>query len=384
MFKIALQMLFGDRGKYITMVVGVIFATLIMTQQPAILIGFLSHTYSFIHNISLPDIWVMDPDVQFVEEHKPMKGTILWRVKGIAGVQWAVPLFKNFMRAKLPDGSSQTIDLTGLDDATLIGAPYRILQGRLSDLRRKDAIFVDQEAAESRLRIKISTTESRPLQMGDILEINDHRAIVTGIIKSTRNIFLQPRVYTTYSQAVQYSSQNRRHLTYVLVKAKESAHLPELVRKIEQTTHMKAYTSQGFEQANFQYWLNNTGVIINLGITVLLGFIVGTAIVGQTFFNFVQENMKHYAVLKAMGLKDSILARMVMLQAIVIGAVGYGIGVALTSLFGMKVHDTALAFRMPPSLLIFAGIGVLLIISASAFVSIRRVFKVDPSIVFRG
>ena len=377
-------MLFGDRGKYLTMVVGVTFAALIMTQQPAIFVGRLTRTYSFIHDTSLPDIWVMDTGVQFVEEHKPIQDTALWRIKGISGVEWAVPLYKNLMRARLPDGSTKTIDVTGLDDATLVGAPHKIIEGKLSDFRRKDAIFVDKEAAQNRLRVKVSETETRPLQMGDTLEINDQRAIVTGIVKSTRNFVLQPQIYTTYSQAARFSPPGRRQLTYVLVKAKDSVDPKELVSKIQAVTRLKAYTSDDFKTVNLRYWMDNTGIPINFGISVLLGFIVGAAIVGQTFFNFVQENLKHYAALKAMGLKDSTLAKMVMLQAIVVGSIGYGIGVALTTLFGMKVHDSVLAFRMPPSLLIFAGIGVLLIISVSALVGIRRVIKVDPSIVFRG
>ena len=130
--------------------------------------------------------------------------------------------------------------------------------------------------------------------------------------------------------------------------------------------------------------MDNTGIPINFGISVMLGFIVGAAIAGQTFYNFVQENLKHYAALKAMGLKNRVLARMVMLQAIVVGFIGYGIGVGLATLFGIQVHDSVLAFLMPPSLLLFAGAGVLLIVILSATLGIRRVMTVDPSIVFRG
>ncbi|MBX9804418.1 MAG: ABC transporter permease, partial [Alphaproteobacteria bacterium] len=66
MYIIALQMLFGDKGKYLAMVVGISFAALVMTQQPGIFVGLLSRTYSFVKDVSLPDIWVMDTGVQFV------------------------------------------------------------------------------------------------------------------------------------------------------------------------------------------------------------------------------------------------------------------------------------------------------------------------------
>ncbi|MGV8949356.1 MAG: FtsX-like permease family protein [Candidatus Paracaedibacter sp.] len=384
MYVIALQMLFGDRNKYLAMVIGISFAALVMTQQPGIFVGLLSRTYAFVKDVSLPDIWVMDPGVQFVEEHKPLRDTDLWRVRGICGVEWAAPLFKNLMRVKLPDGRTKTIDMTGIDDATLVGLPYKIISGDLSDFRRNDAVFVDQEAARTHLKVQLSTTQTRPLKIGDVLEINDRRAIVAGLVKISRNFVLQPQVYTTYSRAVRYAPPARRHLTYILVKAKAGQNHHDLCKKINDTTKLAAYTADEFKAVSLAYWMKSTGIPINFGISILLGFIVGAAIAGQTFFNFVQDNLKHYAALKAMGLKNQILARMVILQATVVGVIGYGIGVGLTTIFGMFVHDTVLAFLLPPSLLIFAGFGVLLIVILSATLGLRRVIKVDPSIVFRG
>ncbi len=383
MYIIALKMLFGDYGKYIAMVVGISFSSLIMNQQPSIFIGLMTRTYSFVNDVSLPDVWVMDPGVQFVEEHKPLRDVDLSRVRGIHGVAWAVPMYKNLMRAKLPDGRTKTIDLTGLDDTTLIGAPHRILQGNINDFRRADAVFVDYESAKTRLQVKIGEDEYRPLAIGDTIEIHDRRAVVIGYIKSSRNFVLQPQVYTTYSRALNYSPPDRRQLTYVLVKAKENQDHTLLARKVEQLTGLKAMTSDEFRMMNLDYWMKNTGIPINFGISVLLGFIVGAAVAGQTFYSFVQENIKHYAALKAMGLKNNILARMVMLQALVVGTVGYGIGVGITVLFGLKFHDSILAFRMPPILLLFSGIGVMMIVMVAAIVGIRRVLKADSSIVFR-
>jgi len=365
MYFIALQMLFGDRRKYVAIVIGITFSALIITQQPSIFIGLLSRTYSFVNDVSLPDIWVMDPGVQFVEEHKPIRDTELGRIRGIQGVEWAVPMYKNLVRAKLPDGRTKTIDLTGLDDATLIGAPQQIIEGHLLDLRGSDAIFVDYEAARTRLRVKNDDKTTRALRIGDILEINDHRAIVAGYIKSTRNFVLQPQVYTTYSRALHYASPNRNYLTYVLVKAKTGKNLQNICERIADSTGLSAHTAEEFRSVNLEYWMKNTGIPINFGISVLLGFIVGTAVAGQTFFNFVQENLKHYAVLKSMGLENGILIRMVMLQAVVVGLIGYGIGIGLTALFGLNVHDSVLAFKMTPFILVFSatGVGVIVLLA---------------------
>lgn len=383
MYGVAIRMLLGDRSKYFAMVAGVAFASLIMTQQPSILIGLLSRTFSFIQDVSEPDIWVMDAGVQFVEENKPLRNTDLHRVRGISGVEWAVPLYKALMTAKLPDGQSVSVDVTGLDDATLVGAPTRLLNCKLEDLKRVDAVLVDQVAAETRLRITQPDGTTRPLAVGDTLEMNDHRAIVVGHMKASRSFVLQPKICTLYSRAQTYAPNQRRNVTYVLVKAREGLAPKDLAKRITQSTGLKALTADDFCDANLMYWAKNTGIPINFGTSVLLGFAVGAAVVGQTFLGFVQENLKHYAALRAMGLSSGVLYRMVMLQATCVGVIGYGIGVGMTTLFGIKSIDSVLAFRMMPSLLLYAGIGVLIIILLAALLGVRKLTRVDPSVVFR-
>lgn len=376
-------MLFGDRGKFVGMVLGLTFAALVMTQQPSIFIGLMTRTYAAIGDVPIADVWVMDPSVQYVEENKPLRDIDLARVRGVAGVAWAVPLYKGIINAKLPDGQTKSIILTGLDDATLIGGPPAMIDGRLADLRRADAIIIDRDAAENRLRYTGPDGEERALGVGDEIEINDNRATVVGIGVSTRDFILVPKAFTTYSRAIDFAPPQRRQLTYVLAKGRDGAEPGTLARRIEAQTGLKALTSAEFERLTLKYWMTNTGIPINFGVSVLLGFLVGAAIAGQSFFNFVRENLLHYAVLKAMGLRAGILVRMVLLQALIVGGIGYGIGVGLTALFGAFMHDTVLAFRMPPALLAFAGVGVLVIVLLSALLAVRAVLRLDPAVVFR-
>ena len=75
---IAIRMLMGDRSKYLGIIMGLTFASLIMTQQPAIFVGLMTRSFSFISDVGLPDIWVMDPKVQFVDDVKPLQDTELY------------------------------------------------------------------------------------------------------------------------------------------------------------------------------------------------------------------------------------------------------------------------------------------------------------------
>ena len=376
----------GDTGKYIGIVMGLTFASLIMTQQPAIFLGIMSRTYSFIADVGLPDIWVMDSKVQFVDDIKPLQDTELYRVRGISGVEWAMPMYKGLLKARLTDGTFQTCNVVGLDDATLIGGPPIMLEGKLDDLRRSDSVIVDIDGARDKLGKPSATPGGKviPLKIGDNLELNDRRAIVVGIAKVTRTFQSQPVIYTTYSRAKSYAPKERKLLSFVLVKAKKGQDIAELTRSIHEKTGLSAYSQAEFITTTYQYFMHNTGIPINFGISVLLGFIVGAAIAGQTFYNFTLENLRQFGVLKAMGTSNWTLLRMILLQAILVGSIGYGLGVGLTALFGFAMRHTILAFKFPWQLLIFSGAGISLICIFAAIISILKVIRLEPAIVFKG
>lgn len=380
---IALKMLMGDTGKYIGIVMGLTFASLIMTQQPAIFAGLMARSYSFISDTGLPDIWVMDNKVQFIDDIKPLQDMELYRVRGIAGVAWAMPMYKGLLKARLADGTFQTCIVVGLDDTTLIGGPPIMLDGGISDLRRSDSVIVDIDGLSEKLAKVLPDGTRIPLKIGNTLELNDHRAIIVGVAKVTRTFQSQPVVYTTYSRAKSYAPRERKLLSFVLVKAKAGQDVHELTKRITEKTGLAAYTKAEFEDLTYSYFMNNTGIPINFGISVTLGFIVGAAIAGQTFYNFTLENIRQFGVLKAMGTSNWTLLRMILLQAISVGSIGYGLGVGLTAVFGYAMRNTILAFKFPWQLLIFSGIGVGLICMLAALFSIIKVLRLEPAIVFK-
>ncbi|HXJ33974.1 MAG TPA: ABC transporter permease [Candidatus Eisenbacteria bacterium] len=386
MYFVALKMLVGDRAKYLGIIMGITFSSLLITQQTAIFVGLMTRTYGAITDLGQPDIWVVDPKVQFIDDVKPMQETQLLRVRGVEGVEWAVPLYKGLLKARLGDGNFQSVNVVGLDDATLIGGPPEMVQGQIADLRRADGVIVDLVGATDKLAKPPSVPggPKTPLAIGDVLEINDHRAIVVGVSRNTRTFQSQPVVYTTYLRALTIAPPERRLLSFVLVKAKPGQDLDELCARIQRTTGLSAYTSDGFKQLTVNYFLKYTGIPINFGIAVVLGFIVGTAVAGQTFYNFTLESIRQFGALKAMGAENGTLLRMIALQAVTVGSIGYGLGVGAASWIGFVTRDTELAFRMPWQLLLLSAGAVALICVLAALLSIMKVMRLEPAIVFKG
>jgi putative ABC transport system permease protein len=375
---IALRMLVGNPGKYLSMILGIAFASLLISQQASIFTGLMRLTASQVRDIRGANIWVMDPNVQFVDDIKPMSENELYRVRGVPGVEWAVKLYKGLSRARLPDGSYQQTILIGLDDASMVGAPQQIFKGRLEDLRQPDAVIIDRNGAQQ-------LWPDDPFRLGRTFEMNDRRAVVVGVCEASRTFQTFPIVYARYSQAIGFVPQERKVMSFILAQADPNVAPEEACRRIERHTGLQAQTREEFTWTTIMYYMRKTGIPINFGITVLLGFIVGTAVVGQTFYLFTVENIRQFGTLKALGVGNLSLMAMVMLQAVVVGSIGYCLGVFGTSFFGYATESASkLAFYMPWWILVGTGAAVIVIILLTSLFSLRRVLTVDPATVFQG
>ena len=127
---VALKMLTGDKGKYLGIVFGVSFAALLMAQQSAIFCGLMRNTTSQIRDIQGGDLWVMDKNVQFVDDTKPLSENALYRVRGVEGVRWAVRLYKGMGRARLDDGCSRSRISFPAGSSSALPSPARSFTNR--------------------------------------------------------------------------------------------------------------------------------------------------------------------------------------------------------------------------------------------------------------
>ncbi len=130
MFGLALKMLFGDTAKYLMLVAGLIFATFLIVQQASVFCGLMLWTTATLKNVSAP-IYVVEERVEQINETNPLRDTDVALVRSVSAVKWAMPLYSGIQRARLENGSFKTIQLVGIDAASLAGAPQRMKEGDL-------------------------------------------------------------------------------------------------------------------------------------------------------------------------------------------------------------------------------------------------------------
>jgi putative ABC transport system permease protein len=320
----------------------------------------------------------MDPKTEYWEQTKALKDTDLQRVRGVQGVQWAVRLFKGSPVARTPEGRFASSFLVGIDDATLAGAPRKMLVGSWDRLREPDSVVIDQAGY-------VLLFPGAPLELGHTLEMNDHRVTIVGISDAGAPFASLPVMHARYSEAIGFLGRERTQLSFVLARPAPGVSAGELTARITERTGLRARTATEFMWDCIQYYLKNTGIPVNFGITIAVGLIVGTVVAGQTFYLFTIENLRQFGALKAMGVTNARLTGMILLQAFTAGGIGFALGTGMAATF-FEIFRHKLATR--GIILMWQSVGltgasILLVVGVASLLSIRRVLVLEPASVFR-
>ncbi len=209
----------------------------------------------------------------------------------------------------------RSVILEAVDDANLVGAPQDLIAGRLADLRRPYAVIVDKAGYEY-------LWPGEAIRLWREFEINDRRAVLVGVCKASPPFVTLPVMCTRFNEALEYVPTQRNLMNFVLAQPVPGEKSAAVAERISRETGLLAAAAQdGFFWNTINYMLGSTGIPVNFGITIALGFIVGVAVAGQTFYLFTLENLKHFGSLKAMGVNNRRLIGVILLRALSVGGI---------------------------------------------------------------
>ncbi|MDP3848938.1 MAG: ABC transporter permease [Luteolibacter sp.] len=385
MIGLALKMLFGDTAKYLMLVAGLFFATFLIVQQASVFCGLMMWTTSTLKNVGAP-IFVVEERVEQINEINPLRDTDVSRVRSVSAVRWAMPLYSGIQRVRLENGKFKTVQLIGIDAASLAGGPARMIEGNLEDLRLPNTVVIDELAV-----VRLSEDKRHPIKVGDRFEINDIEARVVGICQAMRSFTGGPYLWTTYERALQYTPASRKMLSAVIAAPIDGVTPDEAAAEITRRTGLRAYVNRGFgddpndfNTSTVWWYVKNTGIPISFGTTVIIGFIVGVAIACQTFYAFVLDNLKHLGALKAMGMTNFRLSLMLIIQSATVGLIGFGIGLLATAAFAYAaIENQQPPFIMPWQIPVAAFVVIQAICMLAALLGVVRLGLYEPAMVFR-
>jgi putative ABC transport system permease protein len=393
--RMALKMLMGDRAKYAGLLSGIAFTSFLVTFAASYFCGFMTRGFALIAENPAADVWVMDPAVVSAEKTANMPASALDRVRSVEGVASAVPLALGTADVRFPDGQFQPFQVIGVDDATLSSVPALKDGTSPTVLRTPDAAIVDPGGTEGKLETPFLEADqwpreprldaiTRPLVAGDELLVNDHRVKIVGRSETLPRFPPRPLLYTTFSNATRILLPERRRLTFVLATASPGIGPRELATRIRVRTGLRARASDDFKADTVRWYLINSEDVGDIAAMLSLAMSVGFGVTGIMLYMFTNENLKQYAVLKAMGATSKQLLAMIFVQAGLGALLGTGLGLGLCGIIGQIALEAGYPFRMMWFTPLIGGVTVVVVSVVAAAISVRPVLKLEPAVVFAG
>ena len=372
---IAWRNLVHDRVRLAVTLVGIAFSTILMGLQLGMLLNFM-HTTSTIVDHAGADLWVAAHGVRSVDLATPLEERRRFQTLAVDGVGIAEPYLLQFGFWKRADGVRETVIIVGVDPHAEMGLPWAMLPGQsIHDaLSIPDGVIIDRLYAA---KLGVETP-------GQLVEINDHRARVTGFTDGIRTFTQSPYVFTSLRNARLLTNRADVDITYVLIRLAESG-APEAVAQAlaARMPDVDVLRPGEFSMKSRSYWLFTTGAGTTMISSSILALLVGVVIVAQTLYASTMDRLPEYATIRAMGGPRSYLYKIVIKQAVIGGLLGYLVGIGIVALLAYLARNSSAAPEVPWWLASGVGIVTVLMCIAASLVSLSKVTSIDPVKVFR-
>jgi putative ABC transport system permease protein len=142
-------------------------------------------------------------------------------------------------------------------------------------------------------------------------------------------------------------------------------------------------TRDEFIQHEVDYWSNNTPIGYVFGLGVAMGLAVGLIVVYQILFSDVQDHLREYATMKAMGYSNFFLSRLVLAEAVILALLGYIPGYFCSlAVYSQAREATNLPVLMSPDRAATVLALTVAMCAVSALLAMRKLRSADPAEVF--
>ena len=371
---LATKSLLHDRLRFLITVSGVAFAVTLVFVQVGLFIGLMDNASLTIGQIDA-DLWITSHNTPNVDFAHAFPETYVKRVRSIPGVIRADNLIVWFMTVNLPTGAVEGTEVYALEDFTRWNFPQNVAEGNVQDLRRGGYVFVDDSAKK----------RWGAFAVGDYREILGRRLKIIGRTIGDKSFTTTPLTFLDYRLAQSLNPDTLRgNTTYILVKLAAGANRERVAAEIRHRLPFNdVYTKSDWARRSRNYWIDSTGLGLNMYLTVFLGCLVGIVVVAQTLYTSTMEHIKEFGTVKAIGGGNGQIYAMLAKQATIAAVAGFAFGALQALAIGPLMAKADLKLIIPNALFVIVFGGSLLLCLGAAMVSFRKVAAIDPALVFR-
>jgi putative ABC transport system permease protein len=375
MFLVALKIILYNKVRSLITLAGVVFAVTLIFAQIGIYIG-LMETSSIIIDHTPGDIWITSKNSRNFDFSQPFPEYKINQVLATEGIKDAEKLIVMWGVIKQKEGGTEQVEIVGYNPNTGVGGPWKMKRGDFRDVKNGNYVIVD-ESSMQRLG---------EFDIGDYREVLNKRLKIAGISEGVKSFTTAPIIFTSYKVAQSLGGYvGPGNTVFVVAEVFKGYPVEKVVNRLRQILHdVDVYTKSEFSRKTRLYWTIETGVGFSFLITILISFFIGMLIVGQTIYNSTIEYLKEFGTLKAIGATNFNIYQIIFAEALINATVGYVIGLVFT-LISIRIYDaTDMVFIIKSWIALLVLILTLVMCFSAAFISVRKIRKIDPALVFRG
>lgn len=375
MWKTAFRFMVYDKAKLTGILFGIVISVFLIGAQLGLLDGFIESSLGIIKG-NTEYIFVVNEKSESSISLVDVDKRVGYELQSIPGVEKVHPVIVTGGILKNSSGGTFGCVLVGVEGPDYIGAPQQFLPGtNLSSLQTEGAVIVDESDLENLGNMK----------KGDYFTINNTRVFISGI--SVGNAGLgEYNFVTSIEHARKLSGFSSNHVSAYMVATNTSD--PEANKKIAEMISntiptIKAYPGDEFSQITKDYMATASGITATFMILVYFALFTGLVIVGLTMYSSVNDRIRDYGTIKAIGGRNRMITKLIMIQSVLYAVSGFTIAMGL--LIGLKYLMQSINQSMDYSAerIVFLVFATLVISVVGSYFSMRKILKLEPVQIFR-
>ena len=354
---------------------GISFAILLVFMQ----LGFYAaagNSATLVYEALDFDVLVRSPEYLFVARTAQFPRNRLEQLRAIEGVETVSPVWIRMGEWRNPESRDRWNVLTlGVDPAE---RPFRNqeVNEQLSALKVADTALSDL----------VSRPQHGSLATGIMSELQHHRIRIVGRYAIGAGFVAGATMVTgreTFMQVFPEASPDRVSLGLVRLARGSSleAAAAEIRRRLGPVATAVTRAELAADERHFWLKVKPIGIMFTSG--VLVAFIAGAVILYQVLATEVQNRLREYATLKALGYSDRYVYGVVVRQAVIFA----GFGFVPAFFFALGLYFLMRTRALVPVTMEFTrAVGVFLLTGlmclSATFLAVRKLREADPADLF--
>ena len=372
MLKTALTFIRFDKPKSIGAAVGIMLSVFLVGQQAGVFL-FLTNSIRNLVNSNRQYIWIVDQSTSDANKVVPLDVRIGRQIAAIPGVKRVHEVVVGAGSVKLLTGKTAPISLVGVQAPNYAGLWNLGPETPKSALLTEGALFMDQ-----------FSQNLNGVKIGDSFELNGRRAFKAGQTKGTQGLGID-YAFTTIERARSLTGFSPSKVSFFLVENRPGITKEQLVADINATIPgIRAWDGVQLSETTFREAIVSGGFAATFGFLIVFAIIAGFVIIGLTLYSAANDRIKDYGTLKAIGATNRYIARLILMQALLLALVGYVPGRLFVEGFRRLLASIGSDFSFAPWMeVVFVAMTLFIAIGGSLF-AVRRITALEPAQVFRG